>query len=373
MKKVVFVNQSANYLAEDIVKAMLAKGDCEEVVMMVGNPENLVISDPRVKIDPICRYDRSSFKARALSWVKGTMQIQKRLLTIYRDHELFLVSNPPTACFVTMLAKNPYTSLIYDVYPDGLVSDKFLTKNNPVIKMWGAFNRKFFRKAQKVFTITEGMADRLSAYIDRERIEVVPIWYNGTLRRINREENDFIKGYHLEDKFVVMYSGNIGKGHNVKLLPEIANLLRDNERVMFVIIGEGWEKQAVIDRVQELGLKNVMILPRQPLEFISHSLSAADLSYISVNGWASTVSVPSKTYNSLFLGSPLLCVAEPNSEIARIVNNNDVGKTFRETEIQRIADFISEVSSDNEKLSELKHNAIKLSDKFSSKNATKIA
>lgn len=372
MKKVVFVNQSANYLAEDIVKAMLAKGDCEEVVMMVGNPENLVISDPRVKIDPICRYDRSSFKARALSWVKGTMQIQKRLLTIYRNYELFLVSNPPTACFVTMLANNPYKSLIYDVYPDGLVSGKFLTKSNPLIKMWGAFNRKFFRKAQKVFTITEGMADRLSAYITRDSIEVVPIWYNGTLRRIKREENEFIKEHHLEDKFVVMYSGNIGKGHNVKLLPEIANLLRDNEHVMFVIIGEGWEKQAVIDRVQELGLKNVLMLPYQPLNKISFSLSAADLSYISVESNASSVCVPSKTYNCIAAGSPLLCIAEPSAEITRLIKEKEIGKSFKSDDINEIANYINKVSRDSVYLDSLRDNLQRASKDFSNLNATKF-
>lgn len=373
MKKIVFINQSANYLAEDIVKAMLAKGDCEEVVMMVGNPDNLRINDPRVKISKISGYDRSSFKTRALSWMKGTLQIQWRLLTKYRGHELFLVSNPPTACFATVLAHNPYKSLIYDVYPDGLVSGSFLTESNLIIRMWKGFNRRFFRKAEKVYTITDGMAERISAYIDRKKIEVVPIWYNGTLRRIDRKDNEFIRQHNLEDKFVVMYSGNIGKGHNVKLLPEIANVLKDNDRIRFVILGEGWEKQQIIDRVKELGLQNVLILPRQPLEFISHSLSAADLSYVSVTGWASTVSVPSKTYNCLFLGSPLLCIAEPHAEITKIINRHDVGRSFRETEIKEIADYIASVSSDKEKLYQLKENAKALSDRFSSRNAANMA
>ena len=372
MKKLVYINQSANYLSEGIVNAMLANGGYDEVVLLIGNPANVRFDSPKVKIDPICSYNRSSFLRRAKSWLVGSAQIQWKLWTRYRRHDVFLVSNPPTAAFCMALCRNRYKSLIYDIYPDGLVSGGFMSEKNPLIRLWQAYNRRFFKNADRVFTITDGMADRLSRYIDRNKIEVIPIWYNPSLQRIPKESNLFIKKHNLEGKFIVMYSGNIGKGHNVKLLPEIANKLHKYDHIKFVIIGEGWEKQEIISRVSELSLTNILILPYQPIESISHSLSAADLNYISVEKKASTVCVPSKTYNCLFVGSPVLCISEPTGELSKMINRYGIGRVYQEWQIEQIVEYIKQISIDSNQLNILKDKVISLSDKYSQKQAERF-
>lgn len=372
MKKLVYINQSANYLSEGIVNAMLANGGYDEVVLLIGNPANVRFDSPKVKIDPICSYNRSSFLRRAKSWLVGSAQIQWKLWTRYRRHDVFLVSNPPTAAFCMALCRNRYKSLIYDIYPDGLVSGGFMSEKNPLIRLWQAYNRRFFKNADRVFTITDGMADRLSRYIDRNKIEVVPIWYNPSLQRIPKENNLFIKKHNLEGKFIVMYSGNIGKTHNVELLVDVANLLKTEKDIKFVIIGEGWAKKDIIVKANELMLDNILILPYQPLDFISHSLSAANISYISLDEKVSTVSVPSKTYNCLYVGSPLICLASEQAELTRIVNKHGVGDVFHKKDAQQIASFILELKKDQNKYRTMRDNAMLLSENYCSDNALKF-
>lgn len=372
MKKLVYINQVANYLSEGIVNAMLAMGGYDEVVLLVGNPSNVRFDSPKVKIDPICSYNRTSFLRRFRSWLTGSLQIQWKLWTRYRRHDVFLVSNPPTAAFCMALCRNRYKSLIYDIYPDGLVSGGFLSGKNPLIRLWKAYNRRFFRKAERVFTITEGMADRLSNYIDRSKIEIVPIWYNPSLKRIPREENQFIREHNLEGKFIVMYSGNIGKTHNVGMLVDVANLLKYETDIRFVIIGEGWAKKDIMAKTHELCLENILILPYQPLDFISHSLSAANVSFISLDEKVSTVSVPSKTYNCLFVGSPLICIASERAELTRIINTNNVGAVFHVNDTQKMASYIMELKNDRKKYDLLRKNSIALSGVFSSENSNKF-
>lgn len=372
IRRLIFINQVANYLAEDIVASMLDYGGYDEVVMMVGNPENIKLKDERIKIDPIKRYDRSSVTRRLKSWIIGFMQCQWRLLTKYRLDNLFLVSNPPITPFLTILSRNKFSSLIYDVYPDSLLCEGFVGKGNPIYKLWCKFNKRYFRNAQRVFTIAEGLKESIAAYVYKEKIEIIPLWYNSIIHRVERKNNEFIRQYHLEDKFIVMYSGNIGKAQNVDLIPEIAYKLRANDKIQFVIIGEGWSKERVKRRVEELNLYNVLILPYQPLDKISHSLGAAHVCYISLQGANSAVSVPSKTYNCLATGSTLLCVADSNSEIARLVTNNKVGQVFDKSQIDDMSEFIEKLANNPKLLKRYNQASIKTSEIYSRKNALKF-
>ncbi len=372
MKKLLYINQVSNYLSEGIVNAMLGCGGYDEVTLLLGNPDNVHFNDLRVKLDTICAYDRSSFIKRTKSWIISTAQILWKLWTKYRKYDVFLVSNPPTAAFTMAFSRNRYKSLIYDIYPDGLVSGGFLSMNNPFIRLWAWYNKRFFKKAERVFTITDGMADRLSKYVDKTKIEVVPIWYNPALRRIDKADNEFIKQQNLEGKFIVMYSGNIGKTHNVELLVDVAELMKEDEDIVFVIIGEGWAKKRIAEKIGHLKLTNIHLLTYQPLNFISHSLSSADLSYVSLDEQISTVSVPSKIYNSLFVGSPLICIASEKAELTRIVNKYNVGKCFADINALQIAEYITELKKDTAKYDELRNNTIQLSEAYTYLNAEKF-
>ncbi len=372
IKRLVFINQVANYLAEDIVTAMLEYGGYDEVVMLVGNPQNIKIQDKRIKIEQICRYDRSSIFRRTQSWIVGTLQCQWKILTKYHKDKFFIVSNPPTTAFLKFLPIKNYSVLIYDIYPDGLVSGGFISRNNILYRIWSKANKKYLRNAENVFTIADSMVKPISAYISEEKIKVVPIWYNSVIHKIPREENEFIKEHKLQDKFIVMYSGNIGRSQNVELLPDIAYLLKDKENIQFIIIGDGRSRDNVVNKIKDLDLQNVMMLPYQPSDKISHSIGAADVSYISLLNMSSTVCVPSKTYNCLAVGSALLCVANQDSEIAKLVQENNVGKVFSKTQLEEMSKYLVELSENPTLMKQYNQASLNASELYSSKNALKF-
>lgn len=372
MKRLVYINQVANYLAEDIVLAMLNNGGYDEVVMIVGNPENLKISDTRVSIKKIHKYDRTSFVTRAKSWIIATIQILLILTFFYRGAEIFFVSNPPTNVFTTLFTLKKYRSLIYDIYPDALVADGFVSKNNFVIKIWAHVNRIFFRRAERIYTITDGMAEKISQYINRDKIEVVPLWCNPQIRHIERKNNQFLKNHNLEDKFIIMYSGNIGKGHNVDVIPEIALKLKEIKQIQFIIIGDGWEKPSIVKRVEELNLKNVLFLPFQPKDRLSDSLSAADLCFVSVAPNDASLSMPSKTYNCLAAGAGILCSAPSDSMLTKLVKDNNAGVSFEPGDIHIASKLISDLISNAELVNKMHLNALNLAKRYTSVNAVKF-
>lgn len=368
MRKVVIVNQSSGYLLTDILNAYVQEYD--EVVQIYGTIKpNQRSLDPRVKLEKICAYDRSSSIKRIVTWLKGTKQIYHLLKTKYRDYEVVYVTNPPMAYLCSLKLKNPFSVIVFDTYPDAL-SNIGIKRGNPLFSLWAKWNRKLFARAKAVFTLSEGMAERLSNYIGREKIKVVPCWpANSDFAPMEKSLNPFVKEHHLDGKFVVLYSGNMGLTHNVQVLVECAKRLKENAKVHFLLIGGGKKKPELEQTARDEGLTNCTFMDWLPADQLPYSLASADLGVVSLNDETALVSVPSKTYNLLAVGAPLLCIAPKSSEIAKMVGQYNNGKCFQPSEIDEMVAFIQELSQNTEALSQLSQNSLEASKDFTVDNA----
>lgn len=371
----VITNQSSGYLTTNIANAFVSSQKYDQVVLMAGNEISPLLKlDPSVIVAKIPPYDKQSFKARALSWIKGTIKIIRLVRKNYHDAELFLISNPPTVAFVPLFLKNKYSTLVYDVYPNGLVDAGFISKKNIIFKIWATRNKKFFKNAQRVFTITKGMADSIASYCDRGKIEVVSLWSNPNLPVLNlkKEDNVFLRENNLIGKFVIMYSGNIGKGHDLDVLVDVANILKDFNDIVFLFVGEGYLKPIIKEKADNYKLTNVLLLPYQDRSVLPYSLSCPDLAVVSTNKQSGKVCIPSKTFDSMRLGRPILCIAEDDSDIANLVRMHNIGKSFSREQVQDISDFILDMYNHPEKLEEFKKSSLEAAKHYSSELAKKF-
>lgn len=368
MKKIVFVNQSSGYLLTDVLNVYAKEYD--EVALIYGTiKENERKLDARIKLDKICAYDRSSAIGRIKTWAKATWQIYRKLKRDYKDYEIVYVTNPPMAYLCSLRLKNPFSVIVFDTYPDAL-SNIGIRKGNPLFNMWAGWNRKLFLKAKKVFTLSEGMAERLGSYMDRNKITVVPCWSaNSTFAPMAKEENLFVKEHGLKGKFVVMYSGNMGVTHNVQLLVECAKRLKEVTGIHFMLIGGGTKKSELEATVKAEGLPNCTFLDWLPAEQLPYSLAAADLGVISLTDETALVSVPSKTFNLLAVGCPLMCIVPQRSEIARMVDKYENSKCFEVNEVNRMVDYIRLLSSNKAEQIRLSKNSLVAATDFTVENA----
>ena len=368
-KQIVFVNQSSGYLMIDIVNEF--RDVYEERILMAGflNPRNNPIDD-NVKIEKITTFNRSSFMKRIGTWALGFLKVLWLIKTKYRNADLFLVSNPPFTTFIPLLCSNPYKILIYDIYPDALVEFKYLKDDSTFVKLWKKANKKVFSKAQKVYTLTDGMKNRILAYTNEENIQIVPIWTdNEFLKPIEKSQNKFLLSHNIADKFVIMYSGNMGKAHPVEILIELAVKFRNDNDIFFLLIGGGEKYQKMESLIQKNNLHNIIILPWQDTSVLPFTLSGADLALVTVGNEASDLSIPSKTYNLMSVGTPIICVAPPNAALARLVESDKIGVVFQNTELDKIADFINSSVNETCFLLNYKNNGLRASINYTPKNA----
>jgi glycosyltransferase involved in cell wall biosynthesis len=201
-------------------------------------------------------------------------------------------------------------------------------------------------------------------------MKIIPNWsFTEKFAPLPKKENPFAIQHHLQDKFVVMYSGNMGYTHSVDVLLDAAVETREDSRIHYLMIGRGAKKPLLEERVKNENLTNVTILDLQPFDIVPFSFAVADVAMITLNAESGAVSVPGKTYDLLSVGAPLLCICPETSEMVTLTQKYDNGKCFRAEDVQGIVGFIKELAGDKELQSKLSHNSLEASKDFTRANA----
>jgi len=366
-KKIVFINQDTGYLMIDIVNAFAQKFD--KVALIAGSIRvQHAPLDNRVEYSKIIRYNRGSLLKKVFSWFWGTAQVFFLVVFKYRKYEIFYVTVPPTAYLLSYFLKRNFSVLVYDVYPDVLKTFN-IRETNLIYKLWRFLNKKVFIKAYKIFTLSEGMAELLGQYAQRDKIIVIPNWPSDLFRPIDKKYNRFLLENHLLDKFIILYTGNIGYTHNVEVLIEAARKLRNENEVLFLIGGRGRKKEAIRKMVVDYKLANCKIIPFQAADMVPFLLAAADIVVVALNDEVVSASFPSRIYNFLAVGSPLLGIVHQKSEINELISKYNNGKSFDSVDINGMSNFILKLKSDKRLHAEYSNNSFKASKNFTRENA----
>lgn len=262
--------------------------------------------------------------------------------------------------------------MVFDVYPDVLKTIN-IGENNIIYRLWGRANQILFRRAHRVYTISDGLKCQLSAYVPSEKIHAIPLWMAlSDIVPVKKVDNIFSREQGFENKFVVQYSGNIGQAHNVEILVDIAADLSDYADIQFVIIGRGQKSERIKALIAEKQLINCVLLPFQPEEMIKYSLANAEIGVVMIDDKAAQMSVPSKIYNMMAVGSTILAIAPPASELAKIITQFKNGACFSQTETEAIKAFILKMYANQDELANYRNNSLKASKNFTIRNALKI-
>ena len=368
MKRIIIINQDSGYLTIDIAIDLINNNF--DPVLITGRLVTRNNSLPEsVKIKKIIKYHRGSNYQKFFSWIIGFFQILFIIKTKYKNDYLLLVSNPPLSSFLPLFCKNKFSLLIFDVYPNVLMQMGVVSETSFFAEYWKRINKKVFAKADNIFTLTEGMSALINQYINDKRIGIVPLWGDTSFfTPIPKETNPFILEHKLANRFVVIYSGNLGSTHNVEILPELAKRIK-NPKVIFLIIGNGDRKRYIEEKVKELNLMNCLFLPLLPINQIQFSFASAQIAIVSLSEHASGISLPSKTFGFMSAGLPLLCIAGKGSELNRLIEKYDNGRCFPPDKLDEIACFIEDIAQNEAMLEKFKFNSQKASNDFTSKNA----
>jgi glycosyltransferase involved in cell wall biosynthesis len=367
------VNQHVVPIFIDIANAFAKSG--KQVTLFTGciEPGGKPLL-PSVRLVDSIPYNRKSSTTRFLSWIGFTVHCFLYLISCKRHDKILVTTNPPTSvlisAWVAWIRSIPFFILVYDLYPEALYQAGFTSTRGFVYRFWEKLNKWAFPKATAIFTLSDSMKNAISKYAPKEKIHVIYNWADlDYIRPIPREKNEFIDSYKLQDKFVVMYSGNMGLTHDLESLVEAAALLREEKGVFFVLIGTGAKKQKLETLQRENGLTNVIFLPYQQKEKFPISVAAADIAIVTLDAGADGISVPSKTYINMAAGACILAISPANSELNRIVLKYNVGVTCEPQKPAQLAETIKILMTNPDLVKTYKENSRRSSFNFTPENA----
>jgi len=161
-------------------------------------------------------------------------------------------------------------------------------------------------------------------------------------------------------------------GHNLEVLVKLAREFQSYVDIHFLIIGDGIQKKSMIEQVRELSLTNISFLPFQNSLTLPYSLAAADISVVTMNPDVTNFSLPSKFFNAIAVGSPILAIGGSDSELELMVKRFKVGTFLKAEDLQEINKFILDLFSNSSLRNDYIRNAMECSRHFSMDNATII-
>ena len=245
---------------------------------------------------------------------------------------IYLASTPPIqgvlgAC-LKKIKKVPFVYNLQDIFPDSLAGTGLAKKGSILWKIGRVVENFTYKHADKIIVISEDFKKNIMAKgVPEDKIEVVYNWVDqNAVVNVDRSENKLIAKYGIDpSKFYIEYSGNIGLTQNMDMLLDVMKELKDSHpEIGLILVGEGAYKKQVEEIVKRDSLSNVIMLPFQPYEDISHVFSLGDVGLIISKPGVGANSVPSKTWSIMSASRPVLANFDEN-EIKSILSDNSCG------------------------------------------------
>lgn len=348
-------------LIEELVKQLEQQGVNIEV--FTGQPGYAFSTDkaPAVEHSGGIRIQRSRstqvwsgrIRGKAVNGVLFTLRAFIHLVKNFRRHNVFLLTSAPpflpiAGYLANLCFRVSYVCLLYDLYPDIAIELGVVSRNHPLTGFWRELNRKIWRKSKGIVVLSPDMKERIIAICPEvaDKVSVIHSWGDPELIvPMAKENNWFAKKHNLVNKFTVLYSGNMGRCHDIDTILETAKQLQD-EPIQFVCIGDGAKRERLIQEVNQLGLTNFLFLPYQDKQVLPYSLTACDLSLVSVEAGMESLVAPSKLYPALAAGRPVAVICSKYSYLRQLIADGKCGKAVENGDSLALAEFIRRLNSD---------------------------
>lgn len=300
-------------------------------------------------------YGRKHLLGRLSDYLTFYLTLPWTLWKVLRRGDIVIAKTDPPliSLVVAVVAKLRGAKLVnwlQDVFPELIVAmgepkiPRLLTRMLQTLRnaglRWAAMNVVIGQRMSEYFH-QQGIAT--------DQLRVIPNWaHEDDIVPMSSHASQLRRSLNLSDKFVVGYSGNLGRAHDIETLFDAAWELRDASHIVFLIVGGGHGYDQLRLRAKQAGLISVIFLAYQPLEKLSDSMAAADLHLLSLRPELEGHIVPSKFYGIASAERPMAFIGDEDGELARLIKANDCGFIVRQGNANLLAGRILELAADPE-------------------------
>lgn len=291
---------------------------------------------------------------RAVDYASFYAGAMRALVSLDKRPDVFMaLTTPPLIAMAAqgaaLFRKTPVVSVVQDLYPDVAVALGAIANKSLFHRAFAEATRLSFKRSAAIVTLSEPMRQRVLAYgAAPQRVHTIANWALAELEGMRPAPEVGAEArvrYGLGDRFVVMYSGNMGAGHQFDTLLAAAKALRDDRDIVFCVVGDGVRRAEIEAAVASEGLENVHLMPLAPREFLAESLGAANVQVVTLRDDMAGLIVPSKLYGIFAAAKPCLFIGPAEADVADAVKRADAGAAFAHGDVAGVVAWLREIAA----------------------------
>lgn len=314
--------------------------------------------------------DKNNFLKRIWRLLKLSILISFKILSnIKKDEDVLLVTNPAFLIlfmpFLSKIKRFKYTLLVHDIFPENLVAIGKISKDSFINKILTRLYNWAYSKSESCIAIGRDMSRVIESKTGMHSIELIPNWADvNDVYPIPKDQTDFYINNDLSG-FVFMFAGNLGQAQGLDNLLEAVNRIEISD-IKFLFVGGGAKADDI--KKQSLLHTNIIYKGFQDRSKQNDFLNACDIGIVTLSDGMYGLGVPSKSYNIMAAGKPILYVGEEDSEIALCIRENKIGWVVEPNNPQALCDMIISIYEQRDELEQMGRNARLVAEKVYAKD-----
>ena len=299
---------------------------------------------------------KSSFVKRYIDGIKYAVAAKKHIKKMINDSDVIFIQSSPTALYNISVVKRfvkDSKKIIYnvqDMFPGSSIASGVMPQKWMQI-VFSSLQKIAYRKSDIIVAISDDMKDKLIEQgVPNEKIEVIVNWFDDrTVSEVSWDKNRFVKIANMDkEHFYVQYAGTMGYVFDYHMIIKVAEILQDDSKIIFQMIGEGSQKQEFVKTVKEKQLNNIVFLPLQPQDMVSDVYSACSTCIIPLKHGVIGNSVPSKAGLLMACKRSIVTSTDKGSKYNSMIKDNGIGFAFGDNEPEKMAEAILKLSKNTE-------------------------
>lgn len=302
-----------------------------------------------------------SILARIIRMVSITLSMLITALFRIRSADSILaVTNPPSvpilAALLSISLRVRFSLVVHDVYPDIMAACGLTSRKAIAYRLLHKISKLVLRRAERIICIGRDMREHLAEARGTGTsagIEVIPLWADSQeIQPAAKENNPLLLELGLMSKLVILYAGNMGHPQDIETLAATIKCLEFDEGIHFVFIGSG-PKKKILDAMVTSGSRNITLLLPRPRSKQNEFLNACDVAILSLVPGMLGLAVPSRTYNLMAAGKPIIALVSESSEVGRVIRDEGIGWVVEPGSVEQTVKAIMSAKENRKELLEM--------------------
>ncbi|MCF8475953.1 MAG: glycosyltransferase family 4 protein [Pseudolabrys sp.] len=303
---------------------------------------------------PTTRFGRAALIGRGLDYLSYHRASWRALGRLAGAGDILVAkTDPPLLSVLAMHAAARsgarLVNWLQDLYPEVAVELGLPLTKGPIAAALAHQRNRSLQAATANVVLGHTMAARVRALpVAAEKVHIIPNWSSDEdIVPIAAADNPLRREWGLAEKFVVGYSGNLGRAHDFETVLAAAERLRGHAHIVFVFIGGGRQFDEVARQVRERRLgQTVRFFPYQDHARLKYSLSVPDVHWLSLRPAFEGLMFPSKFYGIAAAGRPIVALADTGGEIAGLVARHGCGIAIDPADAGRLTQTLLALAND---------------------------